>query len=380
MTLLFVLTRFPGYGGIENVTNQVINWLNSTRAKGCNILILSYLKGNKDNELDIPIFYMPQEILGTSKINETYLEQIILEQKVNTIIYQDSYAPTHRQVMSVAKKCKVPVFVFEHNSPLDTISHLTVNNVKNFKDFIRKLTTFHRKSRVVGRKRYLLERCEKYVLLSSRFEEDFKKIVKMPTHEHKILSINNPLNITPANTLPEKKNIVLFVGRLEHVKRLDLCLDFWMEFVKECPDWKFVIVGDGSQRMALENRVRENDIRNVEFKGFDSPLSYYESAKLFWMTSDYEGWGLTLVEAMSQGCVCIARDSFAAVHDIISTENGAVVDKDDFSAFVNKSVEIAQNQPLFSKLAMSAIESSKKFEPEVIMEKWEKLLSIINNE
>lgn len=289
---------------------------------------------------------MPQETLGSSKVNEMFLEQTILEQKVNAIIYQDSHAPTHRQVMSVANKCKIPVFVFEHNSSLDTISHLAVNNVKNFGDFMRKLTTFYRRSRVVGRKRYLLKRCTKYVLLSSRFEEDFKRIVKMPTQGHKILSINNPLNITPADTLPEKKNIVLFVGRLEHVKRLDLCLEFRVKFVKECPDWKFVIVRYGSQRIALENRVREKDIPNVEFKCFDAPLGYYKSAKRFWMTSDHEGWGLILVEAMSQGCVCIARDTFAAVHDIISTENGAVVDKDDISAFVKKSVEIAEDRAL----------------------------------
>lgn len=332
------------------------------------------------NQIPPPIFYMPYETLDSSKLNEKYLEQIIFEQKVNAIIYQDSYAPTHRQVMSVAKKCNVPVYVFEHNSPLDTVEHLTVNKVRSFRDFMRKLTTFHRKRRVIRRKRYLLKQCVKYVLLSTRFEGDFKRIVKMPAQEPKILSINNPLNIIPAETLPEKQNMVLFVGRLEQVKRLDLCLDFWTVFVKKCPDWRFVIVGDGSQRTALENRVKEEGIKNVEFKGFDTPLCYYKSAKLFWMTSDYEGWGLTLVEAMSQGCVCIARDSFAAVHDIISSENGIIVNRGDFSTFVDKSVEIAKDQSLFVKLAMSSIVLSKRFAPEVIIEKWKKLFSEINND
>lgn len=55
MTLLFILTRFPGYGGIENVTKQMINYLSLV---GYTCLIVSYLKGNKNDESDTPPHFL----------------------------------------------------------------------------------------------------------------------------------------------------------------------------------------------------------------------------------------------------------------------------------------------------------------------------------
>jgi glycosyltransferase involved in cell wall biosynthesis len=96
---------------------------------------------------------------------------------------------------------------------------------------------------------------------------------------------------------------VLFVGRLERYKGLYLLL----EALREIPDVKLTVVGDGSYRKELERLAEGIDVR---FEGFQRrPAQYYAKADIFVMPSlGPEGFGIVTMEAMAHGLPCVISD------------------------------------------------------------------------
>ncbi len=97
--------------------------------------------------------------------------------------------------------------------------------------------------------------------------------------------------------------VLLSVARLEPEKNLTLALEALKLVRTILPDAGLVIVGAGSEKNKLEEKIRElNLVGAVEFAGWqDDLVSYYKTADLFLQTSLFEGYGLALVEAGLSG-------------------------------------------------------------------------------
>ena len=65
----------------------------------------------------------------------------------------------------------------------------------------------------------------------------------------------------------EKRNEVLFVGRLCPQKNLEALLDIWEIVGPTHPSWSLSIVGNGELKQYLENVVLEKGLSNVSFAG-----------------------------------------------------------------------------------------------------------------
>ena len=92
---------------------------------------------------------------------------------------------------------------------------------------------------------------------------------------------------------------------------------------------------------------------------------------IFMMTSDVEGFGMTLIEAMSAGCVPVAMDCYSALSDIvIDGYNGMIVPKDDITFMFTETGHIIAN---FDEMSANARESVKRFDVVSVVDKWEEL-------
>lgn len=375
MNILFYLTRFPGIGGIENVTSMIIEAMKAhDMIGGGNLLVLSHIHSEGIASTPVSVFHMPNSSIYCSVENREYLEKVLIDNNIDKIIYQDSYAPTEKMLMSTARRLKIPVIVFEHSSPKGTVKSVSKINLRTPKEIFRTLCIPLRRRRLIKRKQYLIREAEKYVVLSPRFIPELLELTGYRQYKDKITAIPNPLKSYRWNHVP-KENTILFVGRLEKVKRVDLCLQAWKNLCDQLPEWSFVVVGDGSQRTTLEKWANDNKIERVRFDGFQNPDVYFEKSKIFWMTSDYEGWGLTLVEAQSAGCVPVVRDTFSALHDIVTDENGNIVDSNSMHEFEQATFRIATNTDLWHNKSENAKESAKQYNIESILPLWEDLLS-----
>jgi glycosyltransferase involved in cell wall biosynthesis len=122
--------------------------------------------------------------------------------------------------------------------------------------------------------------------------------------------INNPSarkgqsDITP-DTLYDNKTL-LWVGRINPVKHPLDAIEVFHLVQQKIPESRLIIVGDYTnnelypQIQSLVSQYQLNE--SVHFAGYHTDISdYYSNAKVFLSTSEVEGWGLTLTEAMSYG-------------------------------------------------------------------------------
>ena len=318
---------------------------------------------------------MPDSEHWQSDENYKFAEETIKSGHFDAIIYQDSYAPTQKIICPLARKYGVPLYIFEHNTPLYVFKAMTWRPILSLKGIPQRIIFLGTLYREIRRKRYLLKYANKYVLLSSQYIPELCKLIGIKPGNDKLTYINNPILPLSDPIDEEKENIILCVCQVIPRKRVNLMLKMWERMYAKYPDWKFQIVGDGTDRQKLEQYVEELNIPRVEFTGYAKPQQYYRKAKIFWMTSSFEGWGMTLIESMQCGCVPIAYDTFSSIYDIIvDGNNGYIVGNLDSETFIAKSEQLMQDCTLFNRMSSQAKAKAATFEIDSIIQKWYKLL------
>ena len=100
---------------------------------------------------------------------------------------------------------------------------------------------------------------------------------------------------------------LVFVGRLSDVKRPLLFLEIFEELKAQKPDATAAVVGDGEMRGDVERYIMERMIGGVTLFGYDpNPYRIMARSRVMLVTSEYEGFGLVAVEAMTLGIPVVA--------------------------------------------------------------------------
>lgn len=128
----------------------------------------------------------------------------------------------------------------------------------------------------------------------------------------------------------------------------------------------------------LKNITKNKNIQSVKFVGFQNPKSFYEKASILLLTSDYEGFPLTITESMSFGVIPIVYGSYSAVYDIISDNYSGMISKPnngfDEEDFTNKLKTLLSSVTKRKEFTLNALNDSRKFSLNNIYEKWERIL------
>lgn len=97
--------------------------------------------------------------------------------------------------------------------------------------------------------------------------------------------------------------LILMASRFTREKNIYLAIEAVKEIVKKYPEVLLLIVGSGSEEQKLKKLVTHHSLREVVvFEPWNNDLSsYYKTADIFLLTSNYEGYGRTVIEAMSAG-------------------------------------------------------------------------------
>lgn len=223
----------------------------------------------------------------------------------------------------------------------------------------------------------LYDKSDSFVCLSKTHFAYLHKVMKRSCYE-KMVAINNPLtfdDISDISILGKKKKQVLIVARMdEFYKRISLALKAW-GYLQDIKDWRLVIVGDGPSLCDYKDYVQKNQLHNVCFEGRQSPESYYKESSVFLMTSDKEGWGLTLTESLQRGVVPIAMNSCPVFSEIISDGvNGFLTPNNDIKKFADKVRFLMTNHDILYKMEKQALVSASKFNIDNTINQWEKIL------
>lgn len=225
---------------------------------------------------------------------------------------------------------------------------------------------------------------DKIVLLSDNFKSSWSiyahgKIIQECID--KLVVIPNALSFdhfANKDEINNKGKIILIVARLEEIfKKLSKALIIWKNIASnpEFCDWKLDIVGDGSDKEWYKSIIQSQGIPRVTFHGRQDPTPFYEKSSIFIMTSAFEGWGMTLTEASQYGVIPFAFNTSLSLSDIINDGiNGFIIPPDDFETYVKRLEHIMKDTSERIRIAMNAVENSKRFSVERISKKWHRLI------
>ncbi len=180
--------------------------------------------------------------------------------------------------------------------------------------------------------------------------------------------------------------IFLTVGRLVPVKNISLQIEAMAEIIKKYPQAKLWIVGDGPELAKLKVKSEKLKVEDkVKFFGQKTKKELneiYGQADVFVLTSDSEGWGLSVIEAAVHGVPVIMTDVGCAGEVIKNNESGLIISVGDGEGLKNCMIKIMENIEMrrsFAEQAGLAIKKllNKEQTMQLYKKSWER--AIINN-
>jgi len=163
-------------------------------------------------------------------------------------------------------------------------------------------------------------------------------------------------------------NQVIWVGRLDAPKNPGLMLEAFALVSRACPA-NLVFVGDGRLRPELEQRCKALGLEErVRFLGY-RPNPYIEMVQsdLLVLSSDREGLGNVIIEAMHCGLRVVSTDCGEGIHDILlDNRYGEIVPTNDKFALA-KAIERELNS---HQAPQDQIDAARRFSPQVIAQQF----------
>lgn len=170
--------------------------------------------------------------------------------------------------------------------------------------------------RILYRKLY--NRAAALVVLNSRMAQWYRERLYCPI---RIVPNGFPsfpsYAVAPPSSL--QGSVLLAVGRLHYQKGFDILLHAFAILAPAKPDWRLLLVGEGSELGALKALAHDLGISSrVRFAGSDPAIwRYYRSADLYVLPSRFEGCPNALREAMAAGLPVVAVDCPTGPREII---------------------------------------------------------------
>ena len=226
--------------------------------------------------------------------------------------------------------------------------------------------------------RWAYRRLDAVIGVSLGVADDLARLSGLPRDSFKV--INNPAALggvvaqseTPIEIASAPRPIFLTVGTLKRVKRQDLLIDAFARLPADSRG-TLCIVGDGPERATLEARIQELGLEDsVLMPGFiANPGPWYAAANAFVLSSEYEGFGNVLVEALEYGLPIVSTDCIAGPSEILEGGRyGRLVPVGDAEAMAE-----AMKQALIAPFDRDALQArAKDFSLEVIADRYLEVL------
>mgnify|MGYP002621719096 FL=1 len=204
-------------------------------------------------------------------------------------------------------------------------------------------------------------------------------------HKAHIHVMPNPLTFPPAEDIPRKEKIILAAGRLSavYIKGWDLLIRAWTMVDRMFPDWQLVIAGDGNEAdiRILRQLMADGGVEHhTLLAGYQRDmLPWYWRAAIFISSSRSEGQPMVLLEAMSQGCACIATENDGRTKETITNEQEGIICQADACSLAQALTRLLRNNPLRATLQQGALRRSCHYRQELIAAQWQRLFHSLKN-
>lgn len=180
---------------------------------------------------------------------------------------------------------------------------------------------------------------------------DVERIVRMPA-----------ANVHAAFYLPTHAPVIGNVAALVAHKGHHHLIDAAALVVREVPDARFVIVGDGDLREALEKHVHDKHLeRHVFLAGFRTDaLELTKGFDLFAVSSVTEGMCAALLDAMAAAKAAVATTAGAISEVMVDGETGYLVPPRDHATMAERLIVLLKDPELRSRMGEAALKRARE--------------------
>lgn len=165
--------------------------------------------------------------------------------------------------------------------------------------------------------------------------------------------------------------VVLNVARLHPQKNQKFLIRSFSKIIESEPNARLLLIGEGELRNELEQEIKNNNIQAfAEILPFQqNPWPYYARSAVFALTSEWEGFGNVLVEALACGTPVVSVNCPGGPKAILNEGRyGVLVEPDDKDGVVDAILGILNNTIRFEKSALE--ERGKEYSVENISKKY----------
>ena len=219
----------------------------------------------------------------------------------------------------------------------------------------------------------IVRRFDKFVVLTNEDKEYWGNL-------HNIEVIPNAAMNMGGHFSDVANHRVIAVGRLDYQKGFDRLIQAWCYIQRDgrYQDWHLDIFGQGEWHEMLENMISERNLNDsIRLNNPTNQIGReYAQSSLIVMTSNYEGFGMVLVEAMACGVPAVAFDCKCGPRDIISDgENGLLVHNGDIPGLAEAMMKLMGDYELRRRMSGKARQVVDTYSEKAVMDKWVRLFT-----
>ena len=386
--IAFVHNWFPA-GGAERVTIDIAEYLNMVGGYEVYVFATHLSESMLTEKVQkvVHLRSIPSQAIPSRR--SAAIEKLLVDEHIDILVQVVKSLP---DIEGIKARTGCKVVLACHGEPFwqrHAIMH------RRRKGFFRKLLWYlYNKRRfedgtlamklAVERSRHDYVSCDAYTVLCEPYRAETAEVLGLDPVDNHIYAIENPENPVDDICL-EKENVMLFCGRFENwSKRIDRLLRIWSKVQGALPDWRLVLVGDGRDGKMLRELAGELGLERVSFEGMQTDVRpYYAEASVLCLTSETEGWPLTLTEGQANGCICVAFGCTSGVKEILSPDGecGFIVPPYDEDMYAQVLLKIA-SMDKESQITMRrrSVERRLEYTPEKIAVKWKSLFDMLCNQ
>ena len=380
MKICFIADTVFKHGGVERVLTTIANELSNIY--DVDIICMRVKEGQKENVYNLDLNKI--NIIYKS-INESFIDNLfkntfnLFKNKKNNKVYEylleRSNIPTRgqREFVELINNNKYDVVIGVHG--FYSLFLATIDQYINAKTIGWQHSSYDA---------YFQDENKHYGKMKILFNKYFNKLNYniLLSNEDKVkyedsICNNNCVIYNPVSFISEKKSElrekrVIAVGRLAKSKGFDLLIKAYSEFTKVNKDWELIILGDGKERENLTELINKFELGdNVKILGFTNNVKeYYLQSSIFVSPSRWEGFGLSIVEAMECGLPVISFNNSGPREIIENNKNGILVQCDNIDMLFDAINKLANDEKMRYELAKNSIIRAEDFSINSIIKKW----------
>lgn len=379
MKLIYCIRATYNPGGMERVLLNKVSYL--VREKGWNVTIVT-----TDQRGRPPFYPFPEEIrmidLGINYADDNEKNVLL---KING--YLKRRKVHKRKLAALLDKERVDIVVSLYPSESSFIPELKDGSKKVLElHFCKFFRLQYGRNGLLG----LIDRLR--TKQDEKIARRFDKFVVLTNEDKEYWGAMPNIEVIPNAAMPMGNNLsdgsakrVIAVGRLDYQKGFDRLIQAWgiVQQHETFKDWTLDIFGQGEWKKMLQNMIDKAELNKHTHinKPTNAIGKEYANSSLIVMTSNYEGFGMVLVEAMACGVPAIAFDCKCGPKDIIKNgTNGLLIANGDINGLAEAMMKLMSDRDYRKFLSGNARRVTATYSEEAVMNQWINLFTSLTEQ